>query len=150
MSPAFSRTAPARTAGFRHLRASGWAVAIPVALVAYFIVGRLLDRNSAGIVLASVISCVGLAILAFGYDFGEILDSYWMVPVALSAAPLALVTSVFTDGRQWQMVVAGVLVVILAGAFISALHRTADGEGGLFTLARNFVIALIPGYNHIR
>jgi hypothetical protein len=132
----------ARTAGFRHLRATGWSIAFPVAALIGLGVGKA-STPDIGLLVGSAVSCFGLLILALGYSLGGIWAGSWMVPLALASLPAAAATSVFNPHWGWAFVWTGVITLTLA--IIVGLQRTANGNGGLPELLGNISASLVPG-----
>ncbi len=136
---------PARRAGFRHLRGAGWSIALPIAAGLGLTAAAVSGHIAAGLVLGSIVSLIGLAVLWLGYSLGDIADAYWMVPLAVASLPVALLTSVVGHGYQWVWAIGWVGAVIILFGIVAGIGRHADSEGGLPHLITCIVRSLIPG-----
>lgn len=133
----------ARYANFRHLRGSGWSIALPIAGLIGMIAGVIFDSVPVGVAVGVGVSACGLLVLSLGYLLGDLWEGYWMVPIGLGGIEVSLVAMVL--GGRWLLVLVVTGMAILLIACMVAIGRNADGEGGWRQLLRHFGQSLIPG-----
>jgi len=134
----------ARYTGFRTLRALGWTVAVPVALVCGVAVG-MAGGFRWGLGGGAFVSLAGVAFAALGYSIPGIYDKYWMVIWAFASLPVTALIWVLTSTSKWPLTFALAAFFILLRGVGTGIMRHGASTDGPKSLFAYIVQSFVPG-----